>query len=134
MKYGIYDASNIAFLKTRFNITAKLFTLKYVPELNILPLLPKQDHDIDILYYGAFNDRRQIALNNIRTLMPDKNIITTDALWGDELNDAIRRSKLILNIHFFEQNSDIHSIVREFFISGFPLKFTTPSILLYNGT
>lgn len=99
-----YDESNIAFLKTRFNITAKLFTLKYVPELNVLPLLPKQDHDIDILYYGAFNDRRQIALNNIRTLMPDKNIITTDSLWGDELNDAIHGSKIIVNLHFFEQN------------------------------
>ena len=99
-----YDESNIKFLKDTFNIKAKLFTLKYAPELNVLPLLPKQDHDIDILYYGVFNDRRQIALNNIRTLMPDKNIITTDSLWGDKLKDTIHRSKITVNLHFYEQN------------------------------
>ena len=99
-----YDQSNIMFLKNTFGIHAKLFTLKYVPELNILPLLPKDRHSIDILFYGAFNDRRQETFNKLRTLMPDKTIITTDKLWGKRLDISIRKSKIILNLHYYDTN------------------------------
>lgn len=99
-----YDQSNIMFLKNTFAINAKLFTLKYVPELNTMPLLPADKHTVDVLFYGAFNDRRQESLNKIRTLMPDRNIITTDALWGKKLDSTIRKSKIILNLHYYERN------------------------------
>lgn len=99
-----YDQSNIMFLRNTFAITPKLFTLKYVPELNTMPLLPKEKHTVDILFYGAFNDRRQEALNKIQSLIPDKNIITTDSLWGKQLDTTIRKSKIILNLHYYEKN------------------------------
>lgn len=99
-----YDQSNIIFLRSNFGINAKLVTLKYTAELSTLPLLPRDKHTVDILYYGSINDRRQGAIDRIKQLMPDKKIITTDCLWGKQLDTTIRKSKIIVNLHFFEQN------------------------------
>ena len=99
-----YDQSNMMFLKNTFGIHSKLFTLRYAPELNTLKLLPKEDHKIDILFYGSVSDRRQEVLNALRIAMPDKNILTTTTLWGQELDDAIQTSKIVLNLHYYDIN------------------------------
>lgn len=96
-----YDANNIDFLYNDFQVKCKFFPMQYVPELNRKPLLPPEEHDIDILFYGSFNERRNGIISMIEHELPNANFVTTDSLWDDELDDTIQRSKIILNLHYF---------------------------------
>jgi len=99
-----YDQQNMKFLAQNFNIHTELFVLKYVPQLTRMKLLPKNEHDIDILFYGSLNDRRNRIINDIKALLPNLNIIASNTLWDDELDDHIQRSKIMLNLHFYSDN------------------------------
>ena len=58
------------------------------------------EQDIDILLYGSLNDRRMIILQDLH----DQGL-TVHALfgvYGKDRDDYIARSKIVLNIHFFE--------------------------------
>lgn len=98
-----YDQNNIDFLYNSYNIKAKLHLLQYVPELECIPLLAKNDHDIDILFYGSMNEHRHNIINKLKEQLPERNIVTVDA-WGKELDNYIQRAKIILNIHYYEPN------------------------------
>lgn len=98
-----YDQNNIDFLYNSYNIKAKLHLLRYVPELDYISLLPKDKHDIDILFYGSMNEHRHNIINKLKEQLPSRNIVVVDA-WGKELDNYIQRSKIILNIHYYEPN------------------------------
>lgn len=99
-----YDEENIRFLYDQFKIKAMFMPLQYVPQLTMLPLLDINKHDIDILFYGSLNDKRRKVIDSIKTKLPNRNIISSDVLWDDELNDHIQRSKIILNLHYYDTN------------------------------
>ena len=75
--------------------------MQFVPELNKLPLLDKDEHDIDILFYGSFNERRNHIIDTVEKALPEANIVVTDSLWDDELDEHIQRAKIVLNLHYF---------------------------------
>jgi hypothetical protein len=110
-----YDENNIKFLFEEFGIKCKFFSMQFVPELNTIPILPREKHDIDILFYGSMkNSRRLPILDSIKQQLPHLNIVTRDDLWDEELEDNIQRAKIILNLHHF--NGGMQEQVRLFYL------------------
>ena len=110
--YDVWDYSkaNIEFLKTR-GINAKLLPLGYHSALEIIPLQHKKD--IDILFYGSINQRRLDIINEL-SKNPDFECQAVYGVYGAQLYNLIARSKLILNIHFY--NKSIFEAVRVSFL------------------
>jgi hypothetical protein len=53
----------------------------------------------DLFFYGAYNERR----NGILTMLKEKyNIKISHNIVGKELEDAIKQSKIIINLHYYE--------------------------------
>ena len=58
---------------------------------------PKQRKDIDVLFYGAMNDRRKNALRGL-------NVKVFNNVLGDDMRRLLHRAKTVLNIHYYEPN------------------------------
>lgn len=105
-----YDKTNQSLL-TSFGITSTLIELKYTSSLQ--KIVNKQDLDIDVLFYGALNEKRMELLRNITRTNVGRNIVVSQSLFGQELDDYISRSKIVLNCHYYEM--DIQEQVRIFY-------------------
>lgn len=78
----------------------------YVPELTcIAPVSPQ---DIDVLFYGSTNARREKILEELK--QRGLTVVTLFGVYGKERDAVIARAKVIINIHFYE--SSIFEIVR----------------------
>jgi hypothetical protein len=62
-------------------------------------LLIHNDKDIDLLFYGTMNDRRKKILDSYKKHF--KIVILTD-VFGNELQEYLKKSKIVLNIHYYE--------------------------------
>ena len=78
----------------------------YVPELS--RIRPRDVQDVDVLFYGSLNDRRNRILNTLRDM--GVKVHTVFGVYGHERDDLIARSKIVLNIHFYE--AKVFEIVR----------------------
>ncbi len=102
-----YSKKNIDWLsKTGVNNSAKLISIGFAPSLE--RIVKPVTQDIDILFYGAVNERRQAILNKLTQF--DLKVIWLKNVYGNELDSYIARSKVVLNIHFY--SSKIFEIVR----------------------
>lgn len=54
--------------------------------------------DIDVLFYGAVNKKRAAILDRI------PNVFIPKDLYGAELQQTIMRSKIVLNVHYYDNN------------------------------
>lgn len=73
--------------------------LGYDPSLRSLtPALPEPD--VDVLFYGSVNERRAQVLQELK----DRGVVvgTMFGGYGLERDAAIARSRLVLNLHFYE--------------------------------
>ena len=74
--------------------------------------------DIDVLFYGSMNSRRNIILGKLRQGLARAgyNMTIVSSVFENELLRLILRSKVILNIHFYEnsifENERVHSALR----------------------
>ena len=102
-----YDLRNIAYWK-QFNCAyAPIHVpIGYVPELRRIPASPCQD--IDVLFYGSLNDRRNRILNALKAA--GVNVHTAFGVYGKDRDELIARAKIVLNVHFYE--SKVFEIVR----------------------
>ncbi|CAM3807591.1 MULTISPECIES: DNA-binding protein [Bacillus cereus group] len=99
-----YSKQNIKWLKQKgIGKEIKHVGMNYAPTLEI-----KKDafddeitEDIDILFIGALNSRRQAILDQLKAVAPNLNIVFKNNAWGIARNELIARSKIILNIHFY---------------------------------
>lgn len=57
---------------------------------------------IDVLFYGTLNQRRYIIIEVLKQLMPKLNIVVEEVLFGKQLQEKIKQSKIVLNIHNYE--------------------------------
>jgi SAM-dependent methyltransferase len=80
--------------------------LGYVPELNRIKASPIQD--IDVLFYGSLNERRSGILKALKDA--GAKVHTVFGVYGKERDELIARSKIVLNIHFYD--AKIFEIVR----------------------
>ena len=91
-----YSARNIEFLKDG-NIHAKLLPLGYDKNLeNII----NTEKDIDVLFYGGINERRQEILHELQAR--GFKVKTLSDTYGRERDQYIARAKIVLNIHYFD--------------------------------
>lgn len=96
--YQIWDYSlrNIDFLKKNGVQNSHYAPIGYSKTLARPTLqVPK---DIDVLFYGYLNDRRQHVLDQIK---PFAKVVATQGTYGDELFELIARAKIVLNLHFY---------------------------------
>lgn len=71
----------------------------YVPELSRIP----QNHDredIDVLFYGSLNPRRARILDTLKA--SGLRVLHKFDCYGPERDALISRSKVVLNIHYYE--------------------------------
>lgn len=70
----------------------------YVPRLNRKILA--SSHDIDVLFYGSFNKRRQDIISAL--LQKNIRVEAVFNVFGPELDSLISRAKIVLNLHFYD--------------------------------
>jgi hypothetical protein len=73
--------------------------LGYVPAF-VRPLPFKPFPDIDVLFYGSINERRKATLQRMRELGLRVEVVFN--CFGQQLEPLIARSKVILNVHFYD--------------------------------
>lgn len=68
--------------------------------------------DVDVLFYGSINERR----NKILTQLCGKGLVVKSlfGVYGNERDSWIKRSKVVLNHHFYA--SEIFEVVRVFYL------------------
>lgn len=105
MQVWDYSTKNIHTLNLHNLNNVKHLHIGYHEKLNRIQ--PKTK-DIDILFYGSINKRRDTILNTLKKL--GYNVQTLFGIYGAQRDEYISRSKLVLNIHYYEEQ--IFEIVR----------------------
>ncbi len=65
-----------------------------------MTFIEKRAEDIDVLFYGSTNPRRNRILNNLYER--DINVHSIFGKYGAERDSFIARAKILLNLHYFE--------------------------------
>lgn len=97
-----YSQKNIGFLRKNNFAYNKIFYMPicYIP--NYVNNLTSKTDEFDVLFYGdANNERRQKIL---KTLSKKFKVKIVNNLFGDELYKIVRQSKVVLNIHYYENS------------------------------
>jgi glycosyltransferase involved in cell wall biosynthesis len=90
-----YSAENVAFLRARGLGRVKLLPLGYHPTLETVP---RTAPDIDVLFYGFLNRRRNDLLESLRDSCRVKYLV---GVFADERDRYIARAKIVLNVHYY---------------------------------
>jgi len=100
-----YNQRNIARL-VRMGVPApRYLPIGYVPELTRIEAAPEED--IDVLFYGSVDDRRQAVLDALRAR--GLRVEVAFGVFGRARDRFIARSKVVLNLHGI---SDVFEVVR----------------------
>jgi hypothetical protein len=106
-----YNPINIKYLKNKYeNINIYYIPLLYNVLLidyynsNIIKKIKYNEKDIDIIFYGTLNERRSYILNNLKLKYNIMIISKIFELSHSELFNYIERSKVVLNIYYYEDN------------------------------
>ncbi len=91
-----YSLENIQVLRDQGLSNLKHLPIGFHPNLQTIP---KAEEDVDVLFYGSINDRREKILADLR---PRCRVQELFQIYGPERDAWIARSKIILNIHFYE--------------------------------
>lgn len=103
-----YSARNIECIRQLGGAAADVrhVPIGYVPEMSRITAAANQD--IDVLFYGSANARRIRILDALRAT--GLNLHTAFDVYGAERDALISRSKVVLNMHYYD--SSIFEIVR----------------------
>jgi SAM-dependent methyltransferase len=93
-----YSAANAVALSEKVKRRVTHVKLFYCQSLARIPEIP--DKDIDVLFYGSFNERRSTILDDLRAR--GLRVCAVYGVYGEKLDELIARSKVVLNIHFYE--------------------------------
>lgn len=106
-QYSVWDysQSNIEQLASLGITSVQYVPIGYVPQLS---RIPKIEEDIDVLFYGSLNERRLSILQELKT--HGVKVHALFGAYGAERDRVIARSKIVLNIHFYE--AKVFEIVR----------------------
>lgn len=96
-----YSKRNAKYLSHEHGISTEFFRIGYDPLQSLLD--PEFPQDIDVLFYGAVNPRRAKIINSLR--QRGVNVATLAGLFGKMRDFAIARSKMVLNIQYYEESS-----------------------------
>jgi acetyltransferase-like isoleucine patch superfamily enzyme/SAM-dependent methyltransferase len=103
-----YSLTNIHNLQGLGVHHVKHVPIGYAPILSKIPQCSRAQQDIDVLFYGSLNERRDRILHQLQ----DRGIkvATLFGVYGPERDKVIARAKIVLNIHFYE--AKVFEIVR----------------------
>lgn len=74
--------------------------LGFVPALQ--RPLPRQEKDIDVLFFGSQNARRKAVLAECERI--GLKVVNAFGVFGSRLDDLIARSRVVLNLHFYQES------------------------------
>ncbi|MDE2437529.1 MAG: methyltransferase domain-containing protein, partial [Sphingomonadales bacterium] len=100
-----YSKRNIEMLRAMGISNVRHLALGHVPEIERIPSAPR---DIDVLFYGSMNPRRQRIIDELRAA--GLAVTAVFGIYGAERDALIARSRIVLNVHFYD--SKIFEIVR----------------------
>ena len=100
-----YSQANIEYLAALGLPRPTYVPIGYVPELTRIAPVPE---DIDVLFYGALNGRRYAVLRELHER--GLRVKWLPGTYGASRDAWIARSKIVLNLHYFE--AKIFAIVR----------------------
>jgi hypothetical protein len=111
-KYAVWDYSqkNIEKFNKQGVKNIKKLSFGYQSKLETINKIQKQD--VDVLFYGSINERRLKILNQLRA--SGLKVISLFGVYGEERDILISRSKVILNLHYYE--TQIFEVIRVFYL------------------
>ena len=90
-----YSEENIGFLR-ELGIEAKHLPIGYHESLELIRHAAAKE--VDILFYGSVGDRRKVILDKLESIA---NVKVLFGVYGKERDEAISRSRMVLNIHHY---------------------------------
>jgi len=78
----------------------------YVPQLT--RIAPAESQDIDVLFYGSMNDRRQRIVDALR--VAGLEVCVVFGVYGSARDRLIARAKVVINMHYY--NASVFEMVR----------------------
>lgn len=96
-----YSVRNVNNLKKHIKVPLVYVPLRYMKHLTCDERLVTKK-DIDILFMGAMNKRRQELLDKLSENGLNVYLADNYSLWGEERNNIVKRSKILLNVHYYE--------------------------------
>ena len=105
-----YNERNILALQEHGIEGPQLLRIGYQREL--VRIASAQEQDIDVLFYGSINPRRLAVLDELQK--QGLNVVKLFGVYGVKRDQFIARSKLVLNMHYYNQH--IFEVVRVFYL------------------
>ena len=105
-----YSKRNIERLKEVSSQTIKHLKLGF--HKNLRRIAEHEIKEFDVLFYGSLNQRRIEVLEDLER--SGVNVKTVFGVYGAERDALIAKSKIVLNMHYFE--SKIFEVVRVFYL------------------
>jgi SAM-dependent methyltransferase len=93
-----YSAANAAKLSHILERPVRYAKLFYVDQLSRIS--HASEKDIDVLFYGSFNPRRQAILDGLR--LRGLRVEAVFNVFGPDLDALIARAKVVINMHFYD--------------------------------
>jgi hypothetical protein len=100
-----YSQSNIEQLAHLGITSVKYVPIGYVPQLNRIGQI---NEDLDVLFYGSLNERRLHIIQSLKARGVRAEAVF--GVYGKERDRLIARSKIVINIHFYE--AKVFEVVR----------------------
>ena len=92
-----YSTRNVEALRSHGVANVHYLPVGYVSELERIADVEK---DIDVLFYGSVNPRRQHIIEQLRSVGVE--VATVFGVYGAERDAMIARARVVLNVHFYE--------------------------------
>lgn len=100
-----YSRRNVTALST-LGVRARFVPVGYRPELT--RIVPATQRDVDVLFYGAVNDRRRRVLEELAARGVET--LALQNYYGALRDGFIARARVVLNMHFYDRG--VFEIVR----------------------
>ena len=97
-----YSLVNYQNLRKLGIMNVEYVPVQYMRTVEKIQQKPRAEKDIDIFFYGSFNDRRSKILEQLN--LKGLKVVAKNNVWKTEREELIARSKIILNIHYFEHS------------------------------
>ena len=84
-------------------LTPPILSMSHANPLLVAATNKPKPKDIDVMFYGTANSRRNIILGLLKEQLQSHgyNMTVVSTLFGAELLDHISRSKVVLNVHYY---------------------------------
>lgn len=102
-----YSPANLAFLE-RSNLKGRARFLPPAHHRSLEQFSLAETQDIDVLFYGSPSDRRSRVIEQLRAA--GVNVVALFGVYGERLNDHLRRAKIVLNVHGTENLSVLETV------------------------